>query len=290
MIQMAGQFFGSCRRRHDGLFDGQDQWGLDRLPSMTANPVSPDDAPEQNMLLERIEMLESELEHALRRVNRLTGERNQLATLLEQRDERIQALNRELGALARAAGPGYRTAWAELGQRLLTRLSALPAAPAPEVEADPVIEEEERKGGSLPIPLIVHSKTMPPRPVLAVAVFGLDAQALDGILPVIQRQGEEQGMMPLLLTDDDAFEKLRARRMVFEYLPPAADRRRFDPTLRWETYLQRRLAVSRRKWQPARVIAFGKAAAETVELWRDSPFEDTPLPTSLSGHAADVSA
>ena len=88
-------------------------------------------------------------------------------------------------------------------------------------------------------------------------------------------------MMPLLLTDNDAFEVLRENSIIFEYLPPAEDRQHFDRGLSWDLYVQRRLAIIRKKWQPARVIALGQVAAETLSLWQQSPFEEIPLPAAV---------
>jgi hypothetical protein len=88
-------------------------------------------------------------------------------------------------------------------------------------------------------------------------------------------------MMPLLLTDNDAFELLREHDIIFEYLPPAEDRQQFDRHLSWNLYLQRRLAIIREKWQPARVIALGQVAADMLKLWQQSPFEEIPLPAAV---------
>ncbi|MGH6919149.1 MAG: hypothetical protein ACREJ0_15760, partial [Geminicoccaceae bacterium] len=81
------------------------------------------------------------------------------------------------------------------------------------------------------------------------------------------------------------FDLFRARGRIFEYLPPPEARERFAPDLHWDLYLLRRLALIRRKWQPVRVVAFGRTAAEVVQLWRDSPFEATPIPAALKGRA-----
>ncbi|MGH6901847.1 MAG: hypothetical protein ACREIR_03825, partial [Geminicoccaceae bacterium] len=86
-------------------------------------------------------------------------------------------------------------------------------------------------------------------------------------------------------TDNDAFQLFRGRRVLFEFLPPPSDRERLAPELDWRLFTLRRLALIRRKWQPVRVVAFGRAAGEAVQLWLDSPFETTPIPAALKGGA-----
>jgi hypothetical protein len=71
--------------------------------------------------------------------------------------------------------------------------------------------------------------------------------------------------------------------VLFEFLPARTDQERFAADLDWRLFTLRRLALIRRKWQPVRVIAFGRPAVEVVQLWLDSPFEVTPIPASLKG-------
>jgi hypothetical protein len=139
-----------------------------------------------------------------------------------------------------------------------------------------VLEAEAAEPGELPLlPRLNGSKAAP---LLAAAVFGLDAIEIERLLPVIEQQCRRHGMRPLILTDCDAFQLLRARRLVFEYLPPPGAQHRFAPGLSWDIYLQRRLAVIRRKWQPVRIVAFGGRAMAVLQLWRNSPFEPDEIP------------
>jgi hypothetical protein len=50
----------------------------------------------------------------------------------------------------------------------------------------------------------------------------------------------------------------------------------------------RRLALLRRKWQPVRIVAFGPSAAQLLQHWKDSPFEDDSIHTVVAA-AAKVS-
>lgn len=126
----------------------------------------------------------------------------------------------------------------------------------------------------------------PPKAVLGVVVFGLSEAEIERVLGVIEGHCAERDLAPLLLTDNDAFQLFRGRRVLFEFLPPHSDQERLAPELNWRLYTLRRLALIRRKWQPMRVIAFGRRAAEVVQLWHDSPFEETPIPAALNGCSA----
>jgi hypothetical protein len=101
----------------------------------------------------------------------------------------------------------------------------------------------------------------------------------------VERHCAKRDLAPLLLTDNDSFELFRGRRVLFEFLPGSAERERFAAELDWRLFTLRRLALIRRKWQPVRVVAFGRAAAEVVQLWLDSPFETTAIPASLKGRS-----
>ncbi|NJO36290.1 MAG: hypothetical protein HC871_00175 [Rhizobiales bacterium] len=120
------------------------------------------------------------------------------------------------------------------------------------------------------------------QPVVGVILLGLGQEDIERLLPIIERDCSSKKMKPLCLVDLDAFELLRTRGLIFEYLPPMEERDRFDRSLHWDLYLQRRLAIVRRKWNPVRVVAFGTVAMKTLTLWSSSPFEDKPLPTALA--------
>jgi hypothetical protein len=109
------------------------------------------------------------------------------------------------------------------------------------------------------------------------------------VLQIVERYGAEHDAAPLLLTDNDSFHLFRNRRVVFEFLPPGTEQQRLAPELDWQLFTLRRLALVRRKWRPVRVVSFGRRAAEIVQLWRDSPFEDAPLPASTGSRAGPAS-
>ncbi|MGH1481239.1 MAG: hypothetical protein ACRBM6_21315 [Geminicoccales bacterium] len=239
----------------------------------------------------RLVELEASLLKAQRRIERLLGERNQLSALLDKRDAQIQALNRELGPrYADSSQRELREAVPSVprqdGTSLISRVASLAgrfadlwpttAFAGKQQEAEPPVAFRRP-------PLIANFKDSSPKAVLAVIMFGLDQAEMKSMLPVIERDGQASGMMPLVLTDNDAFELLRDEGMIFEYLPSAEDRERFSKQLSWDLYLQRRLAIIRQKWQPARVIALGQVAGEMLRLWEDSPFEELPLPSAAKG-------
>lgn len=261
----------------------------------------PDQLPARAVWLERnrevdrlnivIEELRSSLEKTNQRLNRLLGERKQLAALLDKRDGQLQELNRELGARppVRSASTFGIDDPARGGSlpvssavSLLSRAKAAmlrrPLLPAKSVGLQ---QEAAVASASVRAPLVAHQKSGAVLPSLAVMLIGLDKEQISHLLPVIERDCSKQKMMPVCITDNDAFEQLRERSMIFEYLPPVDDRHRFDPALQWNLYLQRRLALIRKKWQPARIVAFGNDATGLLNLWHDSPFEDTPLPAVM---------
>ena len=235
------------------------------------------------------------LEKANRRLNRILGERNQLEALLERRDEQIERLNRELGGHLSAHGsggvedhrPGIRGSLA-VAFSSVVQATGIFFRKWREDDVDRATESDA-----------TDLETMRPsrqasclggetgRPVVAVVLFGLGRDEIDRLLPMIERDCASRGMMPLCLIDVDAFELLRERRLIFEYLPPAEERCRFGASLHWDLYIQRRLAIIRRKWDPCRIIAFGTSAMTTLSIWSSSPFEDEPLPAVLGSSTGD---
>jgi hypothetical protein len=239
---------------------------------------------ERAQLLQGKEELAAVLEERTRRAQQLFGERAQLETRLRERDDQIQRLNRELGAATRpaptSAPPSSRAARLRLGARLagligrLGRLGRLGAGSGPPATAargsQPTPSPVPGKGEALH-PFIKDGKA---QPLITAIVLGLGRDELPVVLEVVERYCRERQLTPVLLTDHDGLELFRGKRMLFEYLPPAVVRDRFAPGMDWDLYLQRRLALIRRKWRPARIIAFGPAAAEIARSWRNSPFED----------------
>ncbi len=240
----------------------------------------------------RLGELEAALDKAQRRIERLLGERNQLGALLEKRDEQIQRLNRELGTQHfadpdRAADHDKLLSWSSFLPSLFKRIRAQGRMTGPGLDAKRAENQETAEAKKAPEPglrrppLQADYKKTSPQGVLAVVMFGLNEGDIRDLLPIIERDCSSTKMMPLILTDNDAFELLREHGLMFEYLPPLEDRKRFGQRLSWDLYIQRRLAIIRQKWQPMRVIALGQIAADMLRLWHDSPFEETPLPAVM---------
>ena len=225
------------------------------------------------------ELLEA-LDLRTRRVNQLLGERDQLERQLVRAEKALQQLSRELGAAkapARAAPaarrwPRLRTLCSQLRATLGRLRSARHARPP-----GSTVASAGASAGHGVARLVPFAQDGKQRAVMAVVACGLAPEERAGVLDVVARQGAGGDVVPLVLTDDDDFLPLRSRALLFEYLPPPSVRERFAPALEWELYLQRRLALIRRKWRPVRVIAFGRASADLVQLWAQSPFEDPTL-------------
>jgi hypothetical protein len=232
---------------------------------------------------QRSEQLRAVLEKRTRRVQQLLGERDRLTSLLAERDAELQRLNRELGALTARATPAVdgSPGLLKAARAVLDRVRSAREAPRPTGtrEAQPSTPQHTAPGGAL-VPWVQNG---PPKAVLGVVVLGLSAAEIEQVLAAIEAKCAERDLAPLLLTDNDAFQAFRGRRVLFEYLPAPSDQERLAPELDWRLYTLRRLALIRRKWQPTRVVAFGSRAAEVVKLWRDSPFEVAPIPAALNG-------
>lgn len=243
-------------------------------------------ARETAALAQRVEELETELEQRSRRLQQLMGERDELRSLLARRDVELSRLNREIGAIGARAEPaaGRSPVLFAAAQRLLDKLQnarrtsrrARPAAPRPH-QADRRAHEKR---------LVPWAKNDPPRDVLGVVAFGLSEAEIQRVLQVVEPYCTEHEIAPLLLTDNDSFELFRNRRVLFEFLPAPSEQERLAPDLDWQLFTLRRLALIRRKWQPSRVVAFGRRATEVVQLWLDSPFEETPISATLKGRSA----
>lgn len=228
---------------------------------------------ERARLEARIEALEVELQAKERRQNQLIGERDQLrAQLLEHQRDNAR-LNREIGALrapARRGGGGawLRSLWARLAGSRQPAAARRPGVPAP---------PSSTEDAGMPA-LVPWMRDGPGSPILCVVLAGLQAGGRERALELVERQCRQRGMTPLIITDDDDFLPFRGRRMVVEYLPARAALEAAAPGRPAEVYLQRRLALLRRKWRPARIIALGEGAGLLVKTWQASPFETSPLP------------
>lgn len=220
---------------------------------------------------------EDKAESRERRVQQLIGEKAQLERQVERLEAALREANRELGAARGGSRPlpstETRESWLDRLWSARDRLTARRArrdvavvAPSPPL---PAPSSEGRR-------LRAFAKAGEQRAVVAVLAVGLGPEQRQGVLDVAERYCGERGVLPLILTDDDDFEPLRRRRLLFEFLPPdgeAAKIGRAGGRLDWDLYRQRRLALIRRKWRPLRIIAFGAGAARFAKLWQTSPFE-----------------
>lgn len=238
--------------------------------------------------------LRESLEKANRRINRLLGEKKQLSSILDKRDEQIERLHRELGRLASAQDVTARNDRTSRFREPLTTALASAAARIGNFfgkhsktnDAPSGGDQSEATATSRQSSLVARQKPDSDQQVIAVLLFGLNRNELEQLLPVIERDCSSKRVFPLCLVDMDAFELLRGRGLIFEYLPPADDRHRFDSALNWDLYTQRRLAIIRRKWDPVRFVAFGAPATKALTLWSSSPFEMTPLPDASNAPSA----
>jgi hypothetical protein len=234
-----------------------------------------------------LEELELSLTKAEKRVNRLIGERTQLSSLLEKRDKKIEELSRELGKFLStqlvAGNVPYAKGdfWKRTGDLIAALSSKIKAfgirGPSSLKESGSnqlAINSED--GGKTPIGARIGDGT--DKRVVGVLLFGLEKDEIERLLPAIERDCLATKLRPLLLVDIDAFELFRAHGLPFEFLPSPDQRERFDSSLNWGLYLQRRLSIIRRKWDPVKLVAFGTHATEILSLWSTSPFEDAPLP------------
>ena len=136
-----------------------------------------------------------------------------------------------------------------------------------------------------PQPLQPFADDNPQARTIAIVTVGLQRAELEKVIGTVDGIGSQSGLVPVVMTDSDQFEVFRGRRIVVEYLPPAERRSQFAADLDWDLYRLRRLALLRRKWQPARIVAFGPAASALVREWAASPFEDATIHTVISAPA-----
>lgn len=220
---------------------------------------------------------------ALRRDrNILLGERAQLLEELRYQRERIERLAHEVGraeALASVTthGPLARLAgW-------LRRAGA--AAPNPSthsgVSAHAGRSTPLAAQGDAIVPFVRLGRA--PRVLIAV-MTGLEPALLERTLAAVGTSSDhsEGAIESLCLTDCSRFELFRKHNLLFEYLPPVEQRARFASDLDWDLYILRRLARLRRKWNPARIVAFGQVARAQIQAWRASPFEDESIMDLIS--------
>jgi GR25 family glycosyltransferase involved in LPS biosynthesis len=162
------------------------------------------------------------------------------------------------------------------------RRRALPQDPTPASETGTAARGVPRapQGGSQP--LQPFADDLPGARTIVIVAVGLQRAELEKVTGMVEGIGGGRGLVPVVITDSDRFELFRGRRIVVEYLPPAEQRAQFAADLDWDLYRLRRLALLRRKWQPARIVAFGPAASALVRTWAASPFEDATIHALVS--------
>ncbi|MGI9508024.1 MAG: hypothetical protein ACR2QJ_01585 [Geminicoccaceae bacterium] len=248
-------------------------------------PPTADQSGEQ--LRVSIDELKASLEEANRRIHRLMGEKKQLAVLLDKRDEQLQRVNRELGGhtpvrQTAVEKDGKARTYLDYGiifvSRLTDRVSGYISHWRRANGEATAVSQLDKVSGHSSNALIVCRGDDVRQMIIVVLLLGMDKLEIQRLSQIVEHDCASKGMMPLFVVDTDAFELLRQHRLIFEYLPPAGDRERFDSSLNWNLYIQRRLALIRRKWDPVRIVAFGDFATKTLALWASSPFEETALP------------
>jgi hypothetical protein len=249
-------------------------------------PTVRGESKEVDELRTALEEQKLSLAKAERRINRLIGERSQLSSLLEKREKKIDELNRELGKfesaelLAGSLGQERRDVWKWIDQ-VIAAVSGQISALVSERSRSATLKDtasaaiEAEPSGKTPIGSRIGDGA--DKQVVGVLLVGLVQDEIESLLPSIERDCASKGLRPLLVVDIDAFEIFRAHDLPFEYIPPAAQREQFDSSLNWDLYLQRRLSIIRKKWDPIKLVAFGDRATATLKLWSTSPFEETPL-------------
>lgn len=103
-----------------------------------------------------------------------------------------------------------------------------------------------------------------------VLLFGLTVEQQEVIVSRLLHDQLPSGVAPLFVTDGTEFGPFRTHRAYFERLPLRAR----PGAARWrdqELYAARRFGLLCDKWKPLRVVAFGAAAAQQLEVWRTSP-------------------
>jgi GR25 family glycosyltransferase involved in LPS biosynthesis len=177
-------------------------------------------------------------------------------------------------ARLRRIGTALAAAGRELVRHPATKHSPPRAAATVAVPAAPL-----RSRFDLP-PVVPLGAAHSGQEVVLALLVGAEPDLRERTIALLGRQLGGGKAVPVVVTDHDDFDALRACRLPFEYLPsPARVAARGLQELAWDTYRLRRLALLRRKYQPLRIVAFGPAARELLEQWRRSPFEaDYPGP------------
>jgi GR25 family glycosyltransferase involved in LPS biosynthesis len=181
-------------------------------------------------------------------------------------------------------GELMRAQMARIGRRLMGFANGAEAPDGPRRHGAPAVVAKRARRGEPP--LQAFAQEMPEAQAMLIVLVGLGREECAKALDTLESVGRKLGIVPVVITDSAAaFAPLRARRMAFEYLPPAERQECLIPGLDWQLYRLRRLALLRRKWQPTRIVAFGPAARALVDAWQSSPFEDDSIARIVGGLA-----
>ena len=137
----------------------------------------------------------------------------------------------------------------------LARLRALPArlaAAAPPAAARPTTA-----------PVAPPAPAAPTTPaadggVVVVTVLGLEGEALEKVLDLVQAECRGLGRKPVLVTDGFELTPFRRRRLIVEQVPDAEAMGVLAPDLPWTLYRERLFALLGRRWRPTASVSFGR--------------------------------
>ncbi|MEK0083891.1 hypothetical protein [Benzoatithermus flavus] len=123
------------------------------------------------------------------------------------------------------------------------------------------------------------------RTVLAL-LLGLSEEEQAALADRLAAAPPFPGLVPVFVTDRTAFAPFRRRGAFFEHLPQPRDPDGRD----WELYRIRRFGILCRKWQPLRVVAFGREARQWLAAIADSPHLAEEARALLRSAATDAGA
>lgn len=136
--------------------------------------------------------------------------------------------------------------WLARLRALSARLAAAPAArpsPAPvSSPAAPPASKGTAAGGG----------------VVVVTVLGLDGEALEKVLDLVQAECRALGRKPVLVTDGFDLAPFRRRRLIVEQVPDAEAMAVLAPDLPWTLYRERLFGLLGRRWRPTASVSFGR--------------------------------
>lgn len=124
----------------------------------------------------------------------------------------------------------------------LARLRALPARLAAAPAARPAPASTGTGGGG----------------VVVVTVLGLDGEALEKVLDLVQAECRALGRKPVLVTDGFELTPFRRRRLIVEQVPDAEAMAVLAPDLPWTLYRERLFGLLGRRWRPTASVSFGR--------------------------------